>query len=149
MPEQPTPTGRRPTRVGPAGQLQVPVPLTDPAGTGSAGQGGSTTPTAGRGRFLAGGALSGLLGGLCCIGGAVAVGLGLGGAGFFATLMDRYQGLFIAASLALMTGWLLRTASAAGLRGAGRVLARQAVVMGGVYVVTLALTLPLGMLVKR
>jgi hypothetical protein len=111
------------------------------------------TPTGHR-RLAARGALSGLLGGVYCIAGAVAVGLGLGGAGFFATLMDHYQGLFIAASLALMAVWLIRTARATGLRRAGlphtgRILTHHTMVMGGVYAVTLALALPLSMLAKR
>ncbi len=82
------------------------------------------------------------------------MGLGLGGVGFFATLMDRYQLVFIAASLAVMAAWLIRAARVSGgqgreLRRTSRSLARHAVFMGGAYVVTLALTLPLSMLVKR
>lgn len=132
---------------------QLPVSVQGAEGKRTAGREGPRT-TPGRRRLLAGGVLSGLLGGLCCIGGAVAVGLGLGGVGFFATLMDRYQLVFIAASLAVMAAWLIRAARVSGgqgreLRRTSRSLARHAVFMGGAYVVTLALTLPLSMLVKR
>ena len=34
---------------------------------------------------------SGLLGGVCCIASAITAAAGLGAAGFFTTLMDRYQ----------------------------------------------------------
>ena len=34
---------------------------------------------------------SGLLGGLCCIAAAITTAAGLGAAGFFTTLMDRYE----------------------------------------------------------
>jgi hypothetical protein len=64
----------------------------------------------GRGtRAVLRGVLSGAVGGLCCVVGAVAVGLGLGGVGFFATLMARYQLYFMVVSAALMAYWMVRT----------------------------------------
>jgi hypothetical protein len=51
---------------------------------------------------------SGLLGGACCIASAIATAAGLGAAGFFTTLMDRYQLYFIIGSVAIMALWLLR-----------------------------------------
>lgn len=47
--------------------------------------------TPGPRRLLTGGVLGGLLGSVCCSAATVAVGLGLGGARFLGTLMDRYQ----------------------------------------------------------
>jgi hypothetical protein len=41
---------------------------------------------------------SGLLGGLCCIAAAITTAAGLGAAGFFTTLMTRYQLYFILVS---------------------------------------------------
>jgi hypothetical protein len=53
-----------------------------------------------------------------------------------------------------MVAWLIHAARVSGvpggdLRRAGRVLARHAAFMGGAYVLTLALTLPLSMFVKE
>ncbi len=50
---------------------------------------------------------SGLLGGLCCIA-AASTTAGLGAAGFFSTLMNRYEPYFILVSLAGMALWLFR-----------------------------------------
>jgi hypothetical protein len=87
---------------------------------------------------------TGVLGGVCCIGSAVAVGAGVGGLSFFSTWVDRYQGYFIAGSVALMLVWLIRLGRRHGLsrRGLGRtarLLARHAVVMGAVYLIVLGL----------
>ena len=59
-----------------------------------------------------------------------------------------------AASLVVMALWLTRAARVSGghrreLGRASRALARHAAFTGGAYVVTLALTLPLSMLVRR
>ena len=98
------------------------------------------------------GVVSGLVGSLCCMIGAVAVGLGLAGVGFAGALMARYQLWFIAGSLVLMGSWLAgslrRERASAGSTGWGRadlrVVARtlvpQVAVMGGVYGVTLLVT---------
>jgi hypothetical protein len=48
----------------------------------------------------------GVLGGICCVGKAVAVGAGLGAASFLVTWMDRYQLYFVAASMGLLAIWL-------------------------------------------
>jgi hypothetical protein len=63
---------------------------------------------------------SGLLGALCCIAGAIAVGSGLGALSVLGTLMDRYQPFFIALSVLAMTWWLLRTVRAQRHGMAGR-----------------------------
>lgn len=103
---------------------------------------------------VAPGVLSGLVGGLCCVIGAVAVGLGLAGASFASTLMDRYQVWAMAASLLLLAVWLVRTIRAAravrprpDMRRAGRVLVRHAAVMGATYAVTLLATVAVSRLV--
>ncbi len=117
----------------------------------------STTESETRGRFdrrfLGIGAGSGLLGGICCIGSAIAVGLGVSAISFFGAWMDRYQIYFIHVSVALMILWLVRTArpygfSRQGIRLAARVLARQALVMTIIYATTLAVTVGISMLVR-
>lgn len=100
-------------------------------------------------RVLGVGLGSGLLGGLCCIGSAVAVGAGLGGLSFFSTWMDRYQTGFVLVSLAGMLGWLAWLLLGArrqggvgrGLATAARGLGRQAIAMGVVYAVTLGVSM--------
>lgn len=99
------------------------------------------------GRFFAvGGVLGGVAGGLCCFAGAVAAGLGLGGVSFFGTLMDRYQPLFLVASILLMGFWLGRAArgtelAGMGVRGVLGVVGRPALVMGVTWSVTLAVAM--------
>ncbi|HSR25454.1 MAG TPA: hypothetical protein VLW53_18005 [Candidatus Eisenbacteria bacterium] len=107
------------------------------------------------------GFVGGLVGSLCCMIGAVAVGLGLAGVGFAAALMARYQLWFIAASLLLMASWmawtLRRRRVSVGASGwgrgdvatVGRTLVPQMAVMGGVYAVTLLVTGMLSNLVVR
>lgn len=95
---------------------------------------------------------SGLLGGVCCIGAAVTTAAALGTAGFFTTLMDRYQVYFILASIALMVLWLARQlrrqgASLKSLRAIGSAVGKQAMVMGVVYAATLGLTLGVAQLI--
>jgi hypothetical protein len=93
-------------------------------------------------RFLGTGAGSGLLGGICCVGSAIAIGGGVGGLSFFTTWMRHYQVYFIIASIAVMAAWLLRLVR---VNGAGRGLLavasgiwRQALTMGAAYALTLA-----------
>lgn len=108
------------------------------------------------------GFVSGLVGSLCCVIGAVAVGLGLAGATFAGTLMSRYQPWVITASLLIMGAWMAWTlgsarasAGAVGwgrddLRVVARTLVPQAAVMGSIYVVTLLVTsMVSGMVVGR
>lgn len=88
----------------------------------------------------------GVLGGLCCIGKAVAVGAGLGASSFFVAWMDRYQLYFVVGSLGLLTIWLVGMIrsyglTTTGLLTAGRSSVRHALVCGGTYVVTLGLTM--------
>jgi hypothetical protein len=105
-------------------------------------------------RVLGVGAGSGLLGGLCCIAGAIAVGSGLAGLSAAGRLMDRYQPYLIAASVLMMTWWLLRTVRALGQRPSGRgrvgvvarALGRQLAPMGVMYVATLLATMAVAQL---
>lgn len=108
------------------------------------------------------GVVSGLVGSLCCVVGAVAVGLGLAGVGFATMLMSRYQPWVITASVVVMALWLarmLRRARAGAgtvgwgrddLRLVARTLVPQAAVMGVVYAATLGVTAMLsGLVVGR
>jgi hypothetical protein len=92
-------------------------------------------------RFLGAGAGSGLLGSICCVGSAIAVGTGIGGLSFLTTWMSRYQIYFIAASIAIMAAWLTRvirrSAAGQGVKAAARQISRQALTMAAVYAVTL------------
>ena len=95
-------------------------------------------------RFVWAGGLSGAMGGLCCVGAAIAIATGLGGLSFLTTWQERYTPYFVAGSIALMAAWLGRQVAMfgfnrAGLRRAARSIGRQAAVMGVVYSVTLAL----------
>jgi hypothetical protein len=89
---------------------------------------------------------SGLLGGLCCITAALTTAAGLGAAGFFTTLMDRYQLYFVVGSVAVMALWLIRHLRRQGIslrdgRAVLRTVGRHAIVMGVVYVVTLGIAM--------
>lgn len=92
-------------------------------------------------RFLGTGAGAGLLGSICCVGSAIAVGAGIGGLSFFATWMSRYQIYFIATSITIMAVWLTRVirrnGTGQGLKAAARQIWRQALTMAAVYTVTL------------
>ncbi len=92
-------------------------------------------------RFLGAGASSGLVGSICCVGSALAVGAGIGGLSFFTTWMSRYQTYFIAASIAIMAAWLTRVIqrnkAGQGFKPALRQISRQALTMAAVYTVTL------------
>lgn len=92
-------------------------------------------------RFLGTGIGSGLLGGICCVASAIAVGAGAGGLSFFTTWMRHYQMYFIIASITIMAAWLLRRIRAHGaghgLAAAARGIWRQALTMGAVYTLTL------------
>lgn len=100
-------------------------------------------PVAGRSSSAArGGLLSGLLAGVCCVTGALAVGLGLGGATFFTTVMDHYQVYFMLASLGVMAIMIARTIRRSGtghrgLRTVARAVRRPVTVMATVYGLTL------------
>lgn len=97
---------------------------------------------------------SGLLGGLCCISAAVATAAGLGAAGFFTGLMERYQLHFVIASIAIMAAMLLRQLRRKGvplrdLRAVARTVGRHALVMGVVYLITLGIAAGAAQLLTR
>jgi membrane protein implicated in regulation of membrane protease activity len=85
-----------------------------------------------------------LLSGVCCIGGLVATAMGLGAAGFFGALMERYQLYFVLAGVAVMLLWLARRLRRTGtsprdFRAVVRVLGRPALVMAVVYGLSLGI----------
>lgn len=95
---------------------------------------------------------SGLLGGLCCIAAAITTAAGLGAAGFFTTLMDRYELYFVLGSVAIMALWLFRHLRRQGIspldvRAVLRTVGRHAIVMGIVYAVTLGIAMTAAQLV--
>jgi hypothetical protein len=95
---------------------------------------------------------SGLLGGLCCIAAAITTAAGLGAAGFFTTLMDRYQLYFILGSVAVMALWLIHHLRRQGIplrdgRAVLRTVGRHVIVMAIVYVVTLGIAMAIAQLV--
>jgi hypothetical protein len=97
---------------------------------------------------------SALLGGVCCIASAITTAAGLGAAGFFTTLMDRYQLYFILGSVAVMALWLLRHLRRQGIsplnfRAVARTVGRHAIVMGFVYVITLGIAMAVAQLVTK
>lgn len=97
-----------------------------------------------RRRFLRAGLGSGLLGGVCCLGSALAIGAGVGGLSFFSTWMERYQVYFVVASVLVMVLWLVRQArrhARGGFLAFARVIWRQLLVMGAVYAVTLGIAM--------
>lgn len=98
----------------------------------------------GRRAACAGGA-GGLLGGVCCVAGAVALASGAGALSSLTTWQDRYGPYVIGGSIALMAGWLYLQVrgygwSRRGLQRAGEVVGRQALMMGVIYGLTLAVT---------
>lgn len=95
---------------------------------------------------------SGLLSGVCCIGGAVATAVGLGAAGFFGALMERYQLYFVLAGVAMMLLWLARRLRRTGtsprdFRAVMRVIGKPALVMAVVYGLTLGIAMGVAELV--
>ncbi len=102
-------------------------------------------------RFLGAGAGSGLLGGICCLGSAIAVGAGASGLSFFTTWMHRYQIYSILASIALMTIWVVRlirrNGAGRGMAAALRGLRWHAITMGAVYLLTLVAMMAVAALV--
>lgn len=89
---------------------------------------------------------SGLLSSICCIGGAIATAAGLGAAGFFGSLMQRYQLYFVLGGVAVMVVWLALRLRRSGtsphdLRSVVRVIGRPALVMAIVYAATLGIAM--------
>jgi hypothetical protein len=112
--------------------------MTDTGTTHHRGQAGHP---GGYRRFLGTGAGSGLLGGICCVGSAIAVGTGVGSLSFFTTWMRHYQVYLIIASIAVMAAWLLHlirvNGAGRGFAAAARGIWRHAAAMGAVYALTL------------
>lgn len=114
----------------------------------------ATTPPAATPRHAArGGIIAGLIGSICCMIGAIAVGADLAGASFATNLMDRYQVYAITVSVALLAGWLIHTARTSGIHLVGirrhaRRLARHLVVMAGTYGVTLGVAFGASLLIR-
>jgi hypothetical protein len=89
------------------------------------------------------GAGCGAVGGACCAGGAVVKGLGLASAASVSSFVADATPFFIAASMVLMLGWVLWLFRQLNFKFGPftRTLARQAVVMGGIYAVVLGATM--------
>lgn len=102
-----------------------------------------------RRRFARTGFLSGLVGGVCCLGSALAVATGLGALSFFQVWMDQYQVYFILASLTVMALVALRIVRKYGLGHAKRMLVRHAAVMVLVYAATFGIAATVYGLVAR
>jgi hypothetical protein len=127
------------------------VSAREQAGSGAAG---CAAPPPNR-HFLGAGLGSGLLGGVCCFGSALAIGASIGGLSFFSTWMERYQIYFVLASVLVMALWLVRQVRRARTNGASTAKAflrgarRQLVVMGAVYLVTLGLAMAVVAAIRR
>jgi hypothetical protein len=89
------------------------------------------------------GAGCGAVGGACCAGGAVVKGLGLASAASVSSFVADATPFFIGASLVLMLGWVfwLFRQLKFKVKPFARTLARQAVIMGGIYAVVLGATM--------
>lgn len=85
------------------------------------------------------GAGCGMVGGACCVGGAAVQGLGLASAASVSNFVGVATPFFIGASVVLMAGWLIWMARRVNFKPAamGRIVVRQAVVMGSIYAVVL------------
>ncbi len=119
-------------------------------GTGTVRLPGSAGRTRGYRRVA--GAGSGLIGGICCVGGAIAGAVGAGGLSCFTSWMNRYQMYVIIGSAAIMTAWLIHTTRGDRTRqrfaAAARQIWRQALVMGAVYTHTLLAAVAISGLVR-
>lgn len=118
-------------------KVTSPPRMTRGVGTGAVGK-----------RSVTSGLGSGLLGSFCCVAGGITTAAGLGAAGFFATLMDHYQPYFIIASVLVMATMLIRSARRLpggwrDRRALARMLRRNALAMGVVYLATLGASLAL------
>jgi hypothetical protein len=109
-------------------------------------------PPRGYRRYIGTGTGFGILGGICCIGSAIAVGAGIGGLSFFTTWMNRYQMYIVLGSVAIMTAWLIRRARRDGIRrgfaASIRLIWREAVIMGAAYGITLLIATAVSGLIR-
>ncbi len=89
------------------------------------------------------GAGCGLVGGACCVGGAVVKGVGIASVASISSFVDVATPYFIGASLLLMLAWAVWMFRRAGFSpGAfAPLMARHGVVMVGIYGVTLGATM--------
>ena len=89
------------------------------------------------------GAGCGLVGGACCVGGAVVKGIGIASVASVSSFVDSAMPYFIGASIVLMLAWAFRMFRQVGF-SPGRfapVVARHGVVMVAIYGVTLGTTM--------
>ena len=109
-------------------------------------------PARGYRRFAGVGTGAGLIGGICCMGSAIAVGAGVGGLSFFTTWMNRYQLYLVVAGVVVMAAWLIRlvrrTGAGRGYAAAARAIWRQALVMGAMYALTLVIAIMVSGLIR-
>jgi len=92
------------------------------------------------------GAGCGVVGGACCVGGAVVKGLGLASVASISSFVDAATPYFIAASIVLMAAWVFWLFRQTGysLKPFARTMVRHGLVMGSIYGVTLAGTTLIG-----
>ena len=89
------------------------------------------------------GAGCGLVGGACCVGGAVVKGVGIASVASVSSFVDSATPYFIGASIVLMLAWAFWMFRGVGfnLGQFAPVIARHGVVMVGIYGVTLGATM--------
>ena len=89
------------------------------------------------------GAGCGLVGGACCVGGAVVKGVGIASVASVSSFVDSATPYFIGASIVLMLAWAFWMFRGVGfnLGQLAPVIARHGVVMVGIYGVTLGATM--------
>ena len=91
------------------------------------------------------GASCGLVGGACCVGGAVVKGLGIASVASISSFVSTATPYFIGASVVLMLAWALWLFRRTGYRtrSFARMMIRHGAVMAGIYAVTLGATMAL------
>ena len=91
------------------------------------------------------GASCGLVGGACCVGGAVVKGLGIASVATISSFVETATPYFIGASVLLMLAWAvwLFRRTRYQVKPFTRMMARHGAVMAGIYAVTLGATMAL------
>ena len=100
-------------------------------------------------RAAACGTGAGFVGGTCCVGGAVVLGLGLSSTASVSAFVDASTPYFIGVSVAMMLAWLAWIVRRTGFKpkSLAQNLIRHGLVMGVIYGVTLAAAMGLGALI--